>query len=229
MLYTIGDLHLSFEADKPMNIFGPEWDDHANKLARGFERVSPEDTTVICGDITWGMDMASCLKDFRFIDALPGRKIILKGNHDYWWSTATRAKAFFEENGISSIDILNNNCFFYSDIAICGTRGWMCPNENPAAHDKKIMDRETGRLETSLRAAGECDRKVVFLHFPPIFGRFYARGMIDVMERFGVRECYYGHIHGAGRRLAFQGEDRGIRYRLISADQVDFSPVRVNV
>ncbi len=227
MLFTIGDLHLSFEADKPMGIFGPEWDGHVMKLLRGFEDLGPEDTTVICGDLTWGMDLAGCLADFKFIDGLPGKKIILKGNHDYWWSTASAAKKFFAENGISSIDILNNNCFFYENTAICGTRGWMCPNENPAPHDKKIMDREVGRLEASLKCAVDAERKIVFLHYPPIFGKFYASGMIDVMERYGVRECYYGHIHGSGRLLAFEGADRGISYKLISADHLSFKPLRV--
>ncbi len=227
MLWTIGDLHLSFEADKPMDKFGPEWAGHAEKLTAGFSDVRPEDVTVICGDLTWGMDMRSCLSDFRFIDALPGRKIILKGNHDYWWSTATRAKAFFAENGIDSIEILNNNCFFHEDAALCGTRGWMCPNENPAPHDRKIMLREIQRLEASLRSAGERERKIVFLHYPPIFGRFYAQGLVEVMERYGVRECYYGHIHGAGRALAFEGTDRGIRYRLVSADHLRFRPIKI--
>lgn len=227
MLYTIGDLHLSFDSAKPMDVFGPEWEDHAEKLRAGFARVTPEDTTVICGDLTWGMDMAGCLKDFRFIHELPGKKIILKGNHDFWWTTATKARTFFAQNGIDSIDILNNNCFFYDKIALCGTRGWMCPNQNGSDHDRKIMAREIQRLEASLKAAGEAERKIVFLHYPPICGKFYAAGMIDVMVRYGVRECYYGHLHGPGRALAFQGEDRGIRYMLISADQVGFCPVRI--
>ncbi len=227
MLWTIGDLHLSFESNKPMDVFGKDWAGHTDRLREGFRRVGPEDTTVICGDLTWGMGMEECLEDFRFIDALPGRKIILKGNHDYWWSTAAKAKAFFQENGIGSIDILYNNCFFYENAALCGTKGWMCPNENPAPHDKKLMDREIGRLEASLKAAGDCERKLVFLHYPPIFGKLYAKGMVEVMERYGVRECYYGHLHGAGRALAFEGEDRGIRYRLISADHVGFCPVKI--
>ncbi len=227
MLYTVGDLHLSFEADKPMDIFGPEWAGHAEKLRRGFESVGDDDVTVICGDLTWGMDMAGCLSDFRFIDALPGRKIILKGNHDYWWSTASKTKKFFAENGIGSIDILNNNCFFYENAAICGTRGWMCPNGNGSDHDKKIMAREVQRLRVSLEAAGECQRKLVFLHYPPIFGKFYAAGMVEAMVEHGVRECFYGHIHGSGRRLAFEGEDRGIRYKLVSADHLGFCPVKI--
>ncbi len=205
----------------------PEWKDHTEKLKRGFELVHPEDATVICGDLTWGMDMKSCLSDFRFIDDLPGKKIVLKGNHDYWWSTAAKARTFFAENGIESIDILHNNCFFYGDAAVCGTRGWMCPNEDPPEHDRKIMRREIQRLETSLQAAGECERKLVFLHYPPIFGKFYAAGIIEVMERFGVRECFYGHIHGAGRALAFEGVDRNIRYRLVSADRIGFRPIKI--
>lgn len=225
MLYTIGDLHLSFEADKPMDIFGAEWENHAEKLRESFSRLSSDDVTVICGDLTWGMDMKSCLEDFRFIDAFPGRKIILKGNHDYWWTTATKAKKFFEENGITTIDVLHNNCFFYEGIALCGTRGWFCPTENAAEHDRKIMSREVLRLEASLAAAGEAERKICFLHYPPIYGRYYAREMIDLMHAYGVRECYYGHIHGSGRLQAFEGEADGITYKLISADHVKFTPI----
>ncbi len=227
MLWTIGDLHLSFEADKPMDVFGPEWAGHAEKLKKGFGLVSPGDTTVICGDLTWGMDMKSCLTDFRFIDALPGDKLILKGNHDFWWSTAGKARAFFAENGIETIDIINNNCFIREGAAICGTRGWMYQG-NPSEHDKKLMSREAGRLETSLRAAGDAERKLVFLHYPPIFGRFYASEIVEVMLRYGVRECFYGHIHGPGRPFAFEGEDRGIRYKLISADRLGFVPLKIS-
>lgn len=227
MLWTIGDLHLSFGAEKPMDVFGPDWSGHADKLLRGFERVGPDDTTVICGDLTWGMDMDDCLQDFLFIHRLPGRKIILKGNHDYWWSTASKAAKFFAAHGIDSISILNNNCFFYEDAAICGTRGWFCPNENPAEHDRKIMAREIQRLETSLKAAGDADRKICFLHYPPIYGKFYAQEMIDLMAGQGVRECWYGHLHGPGRRGAFEGVDRGIAYHLVSADHIGFAPERV--
>ena len=227
MLYTIGDLHLSLESSKPMDVFGSEWENHAEKLKENFSIVAPEDTCVICGDLTWGMDMKSCLADFKFISELPGQKIILKGNHDFWWSTASKAKKFFAENGIDSIHVLNNNCFFYEDIAICGTRGWMCPNENPSDHDRKIMLREIQRLEVSLQAAGECGRKICFLHYPPIYGRFYAAEMIGLMHQYGVRECYYGHIHGPGRAFAFEGEADGITYRLISADHVAFKPVKI--
>ncbi|MGM9522050.1 MAG: metallophosphoesterase [Oscillospiraceae bacterium] len=227
MLYTIGDLHLSFEASKPMSVFGAEWENHAEKLKENFLRLNEEDICVVCGDLTWGMDMKSCLADFKFIDALNGKKIILKGNHDFWWTTASKASRFFEENGINTISVLNNNCFFYEGTAICGTRGWMCPTENASAHDKKIMQREVQRLETSLKAAGDCEEKICFLHYPPIFGKFFAKDMIDLMHAYGVKECYYGHIHGPGRLYAVEGNVSGISYHLISADHVNFCPVKI--
>lgn len=227
MLYVIGDLHLSFEADKPMSVFGPEWEDHAEKLIRGFAEVGPEDVTVIAGDLTWGMAMQDCREDFLFIHRLPGRKIILKGNHDLWWTTAAAAKRFFVENGIDSIDILNNNCFFYEGTALCGTRGWFCPPEGGTEHDRKIMAREVIRLEASLKAAGDTEHKIVFLHYPPMFGRFRSPEMIELMHAYGVRECYYGHVHGPARLKAFEGEADGITYKLISADHIGFKPVKI--
>ncbi len=227
MLYTIGDLHLSFQTDKPMDVFGREWEGHTEKLRENFRSLTPDDVTVIAGDLTWGISLADCLEDFRFIHELPGKKIILKGNHDFWWSTATKAMKFFKENGLDSIEILNNNCFFYGDTAICGTRGWFCPSENPSDQDKKIMAREVLRLETSLSLAGNAERKIVFLHYPPFYGKYYSREMVDLIHRYGVSECYYGHIHGSGRLLAFEGEAGGVRYRLVSADHVGFKPVRV--
>ena len=226
MLYVIGDLHLSFEADKPMDIFGPGWEGHAEKLRENFGIVRAEDTTVIAGDLTWGMAIQDCLEDFRFIDALPGKKIILKGNHDFWWSTASKAKKFFEENGLCSIEILNNNAFFTDGVWVCGTRGWFCPTEGGTDHDKKIMAREILRLEASLRAAGEGE-KVVFLHYPPFYGKYYSREMVELLHKYGVKRCYYGHIHGSGCQYAYEGEADGVEYRLISADHVGFRPVLV--
>lgn len=227
MLYTIGDLHLSFQTEKPMDIFGREWEGHAEKIRENFKSLTSDDVTVIAGDLTWGMSLSDCLEDFRFIHELPGKKIILKGNHDYWWSTASKALKFFRENGLDSIEILNNNCFFYGDAAICGTRGWFCPNENATDQDKKIMAREVGRLETSLKLAGDAERKIVFLHYPPFYGKYYSREMVELLREYGVKECYYGHIHGSGRLLAFEGEADGVNYRLISADHVGFKPVKV--
>ena len=145
-LYAIGDLHLSIGGDKPMDVFGGRWINYVEKLREGFASLGPEDVTVLCGDLSWGMSLEAAREDFLFIDRLPGRKVILKG--------------------IETIEILNNNCRWYGDTALCGTRGWFYEEERGGAHDKKIMLRELGRLETSLKCAGERE-KLVFLHYPP--------------------------------------------------------------
>ena len=225
-LYAIGDLHLSFGVDKPMDIFGRAWQNHVERLQEGFSALGPEDVTVICGDLSWGMDLGQCREDFLFIDRLPGKKIVLKGNHDYWWSTASKAKAFFAENGITTIDILNNNCFFYGDLAICGTRGWFYEEETGSAHDKKIMARELMRLETSLQAAGERE-KYVFLHYPPIYGNYVCEEILELFEKYGVTLCCAGHIHGKGHALRFEGERNGTQYRLVSSDFLGFRPLKL--
>lgn len=225
-LYTIGDTHLSLSRDKPMDIFGEKWKDHAEKLKSGFSAVGQDDLTVICGDLSWGMGIEETKEDFLFIDALPGRKIILKGNHDYWWSTATKTRKFFEQNGISTIDILYNNCFDYGDYAICGTRGWFYEEEKGNEHDAKIMHREIMRLETSLNAAGD-KKKLVFLHYPPVFQSYRCEEILQLLKKHEVRLCCYGHIHGKGCNFAFNGWMDGTEFRLVSADFVDFTPVRL--
>ena len=225
-LYTIGDTHLSLSRDKPMDIFGEKWRDHAEKLKSGFSAVGQDDLTVICGDLSWGMGIEETKEDFLFIDALPGRKIILKGNHDYWWSTATKTRKFFEQNGISTIDILYNNCFDYGDYAICGTRGWFYEEEKGNEHDAKIMHREIMRLETSLNAAGD-RKKLVFLHYPPVFQNYRCEEILQLLKKHEVRLCCYGHIHGKGCNFAFNGWMDGTEFRLVSADFVDFTPVRL--
>ena len=225
-LYAIGDLHLSLGADKPMDVFGGRWTNYVEKLREGFAQLTAEDTTVLCGDLSWGMNLESAREDFLFIDRLPGRKIVLKGNHDYWWSTAAKARRFFEENGIGSVDILNNNCLFYGDAALCGTRGWFYEEERGTAHDRKIMLREIMRLETSLKAAGGRE-KIVFLHYPPKFLNYECPEILELLEKYSVRECYYGHIHGKGCPAAFEGERNGVRFRLVSADHLMFKPLKV--
>ena len=225
-LFAIGDLHLSFAGNKPMDVFGDRWENHAEKLLQGFSCVEEGDLTVLCGDLSWGMNFEEAREDFLFIDRLPGKKVILKGNHDYWWSTAAKARRFFAENGITSIDILHNNCYFYQDIAVCGTRGWFYEEETGAAHDKKIMLRELGRLETSLKAAGDRE-KLVFLHYPPIYQKYECPEILALLKEHGVRLCCYGHIHGQGCRLSFNGWRDGTEYRLISADHVNFTPVKI--
>ena len=225
-LYAIGDLHLSLGSDKPMDVFGGRWSGYVDKLREGFAGLTEEDTTVLCGDLSWGMSLAEAREDFLFIDRLPGRKIVLKGNHDYWWSTASAAYKFFAANGISTIEILNNNCLFYGETALCGTRGWFYEEERGSEHDRKIMLRELGRLEASLKAAGERE-KLAFLHYPPKFAAYECPEILEMLGRYGVKECYYGHIHGKGCSAAFRGVKNGVKYELVSADQLMFRPLRV--
>ena len=225
-LYAIGDLHLSFEADKPMDVFGGAWDGYVDKLRAGLKVISPEDTTVLLGDLSWAMSLDTAVEDFRFISEIPGRKIILKGNHDYWWSTAKKFYAFCEANGFANMFVLNNNCWTYGDVALCGTRGWFYEEEKHGEQDAKVFRRELLRLETSLQAAGDRE-KLCFLQYPPRFGTYRCEEIQELLMRYGVKTCYYGHLHGASHRAAFQGFWEDVRYQLVSADYLDFKPVRI--
>ena len=225
-LYTIGDLHLSLSAEKPMDIFGDNWANHAEKLKKGFAALTDDDVCVLCGDISWAMSLEAAREDFLFINALPGKKLILKGNHDYWWSGAAKTQRFFEENGIDSIQILSNNCYEYGEYALCGTRGWFYEEEKSPEHDKKIMRREVLRLEASLAAAGE-RKKLVFLHYPPVYMKYCCPEILELLKKHEVRLCCYGHIHGKGCAFAFNGWRDGTEFRLVSADFLDFMPVKL--
>ena len=226
-LYAIGDLHLSLSGEKPMDIFGDKWKGHEEKLKSAFAALGDDDLTVLCGDLSWAMDLAGAREDFAFVEALPGRKLLLKGNHDYWWCTAAKAKAFFSENGFVTMDILHNNCFFYGDIALCGTRGWFYEEERGGEHDKKILLRELGRLETSLKLAGERE-KYVFLHYPPLCRGYECPEILELLDRYRVRLCCYGHLHGKSCLGAFNGWRGCTEFRLLSADYVDFKPVKLS-
>lgn len=225
-LYAIGDLHLSFSADKPMNIFGDKWENHAEKLKEGFSVLNDGDTCVLCGDLSWAMSLEGALEDFRFIDSLPGKKIVIKGNHDYWWSTAAKINAFFRENGISTVSLMHNSSFECDGVSLCGTRGWFYEEEKDTAHDEKIMLREIGRLRRSLEAA-QCEEKLVFLHYPPAYLNYRCDEIFALLKEFSVKTCYYGHIHGAGCRSAFNGWTGGLELRLVSADSLNFKPLKI--
>ena len=225
-LYAIGDTHLSLASDKPMDVFGGGWTGYVDKLKEGFQIISPEDTVVICGDVSWGMSLEEARADFAFLDALPGgRKLLLKGNHDYWWTTASKMKAFFAENGFSTLDILHNNCHFYGETALCGTRGWFY-EEDRGEHSAKIFNRELIRLEASLKAAGERE-KLCFLHYPPLYQGYRCQEILDLLERYRVSLCCYGHLHGGSHRLAVTGQRGDVEYRLVAADYVGFTPVKL--
>ena len=188
-LYAIGDTHLSLGSDKPMDVFGGGWTGYVDKLREGFKLVSPEDTVVVCGDVSWGMSLEEAKPDFSFLNALPGaRKLLLKGNHDYWWTTASKMQAFFAENGFSTLDILHNNCHFYEETALCGTRGWFY-EEDRGEHSAKIFNRELIRLEASLKAAGERN-KLCFLHYPPLYQGYRCQEIINLLEQYQIGRAH---------------------------------------
>ena len=225
-LYAIGDLHLCLGAEKPMDIFGGNWVGYMDKLKEGLSVIGPDDTTVLLGDLSWALDLDHAQADFAWINAIPGRKIILKGNHDYWWSTVAKFKKFCAENGFENLEILNNNCYEYGEYAICGTRGWFFEEEKSGEHDEKVFRRELCRLEASLKAAGG-KQKLVFLHYPPKYKGYTCPEILELLERYGVRRCFYGHLHGGSHGLAMEGLWDGVEYRLVSADRLNFKPYLV--
>lgn len=224
-IFTIADLHLSLGGqDKPMDVFRG-WQDYVSRLAENWRRlITEQDTVILPGDISWAMRLEDAVEDFAFLQTLPGKKIILKGNHDYWWSTMSKMTAFLEQNRFDTISILNNNCYFVEDYAICGTRSWLF--DVGEEHNAKIMNRELGRLRTSLQAAGEAP-KLVFLHYPPRYSTGNADEILALLHEFNVKECYYGHLHGGSIPNAVEGEIAGIRYKLVSADGLRFCPLKI--
>ena len=225
-LYAIGDLHLCLGADKPMDIFGGAWVGYMDKLRQGLHMIQPEDTTVLLGDLSWALDLNDAKADFDFINQIPGRKIILKGNHDYWWSTVAKFNKFCQENGYTDQYILNNNHYEYNGYAICGTRGWFFEEERSGAHDEKVFKRELLRLEASLKSAGDLP-KIVFLHYPPKYKGYECPEILELLKHYDVRRCFYGHLHGASHALAMEGIWDGVDFRLVAADKIGFQPVMV--
>ena len=225
-LYTLGDLHLSLGTDKPMDIF-KGWDNYVRLIKDTWNNlVQPEDTVVVPGDISWAMKLEEIYEDFSFIHSLPGTKILLKGNHDLWFSTKGKVEKYIAEHGFDSIKILFNNSYEYGDYVLCGTRGWI--NEQGEAVDKKVLNREAGRLRMSLEDGKKTGKQpIVFLHYPPIYGSNECYEILEVLHEYGVKRCFYGHVHGASCGWAINGERGGIDFRLVSCDFVHFTPVKV--
>jgi len=221
-LFAIADLHLSIGEDKKMDKFHG-WEDYERRIRENWlSIVKPEDTVVIAGDICWAMKLSETLADFSFIHALPGKKLIIKGNHDYWWTTKKKMDDWLASCGFDDMFILFNNAFPYGNYAICGTRGWSydCPES-----ERNVLLREVGRLETSIRAGLEMGLEpLVFLHYPPVYGDYVCDEIMGVIARYGVRRCWYGHLHGAARGKAITGNYEGVSMKLISADSVGFFP-----
>ena len=226
-LFAIADTHLSLTTNKSMAVF-TGWDDYVARLETNWRRlVGPDDTVVIAGDISWGMNLKQAREDFAFLHSLPGKKLIFKGNHDYWWTTRRQMDLFFEQNGFDTLRIVHNDTAVVDDrLAVCGSRGWFFDAEEDA--DKLVLLREAGRLRTSIRAAKETGLEpVVFLHYPPLYADQVCPEIVDVLREEGITRCYYGHVHSKGIRLAVQGDVDGINYRLISADALQFCPIPI--
>ena len=222
-IFAIGDLHLSLGVSKPMDIF-EGWQDYHIRLKNNWQKVvKPEDTVVVCGDISWAMDIKDAVEDFKFIEELNGTKIIMKGNHDYWWQTAKKLQEFVEKNNFDTIKFLHNNSYEVEDKIICGTRGWIF--ENGQRQDEKVILREAGRLKASLDFNKNTDKeKIVFLHYPTVYQDQRANHIINTLKDYNIKRCYYGHLHGKTINYAFNGVHEGTKYKLISADAIDFCP-----
>ena len=230
-IFAIGDPHLSFsdKVDKPMDIFGEEWTDHGEKIKKSWlAKVSPGDTVVIAGDISWGLKLEEAMADLEWIDALPGRKVMLKGNHDLWWAGINKLNSLFDD-----MFFLQNTCYEADEAIICGTRGWVCPGSDEFTEaDKKIYDRELLRLEFSLEAgrlaAGDEKEIIAFTHYPPTNDKKQPSGFTELFEKYGVKHAYYGHLH---RKATFKrgitGNLNGVNYELISADKLMFDLLKI--
>lgn len=227
-LFVIADLHLcQANPEKTMSIF-KGWANYQELIRKNWlDLVKPDDTVVIPGDISWGMSLKESLSDFQFIENLTGQKIILKGNHDYWWSTKKKMEDFFVSEKCESIHILHNNHFQYENYGICGTRGWVSMKGETA--DEKILKREVQRLETSIKSAlAENLQPVVFMHYPPIFATNFNYDILDVLYRYDIKDCYYGHIHGrSAHELSIKNTYDGINFHLVSGDYLQFIPEKI--
>ena len=233
-IYVIGDLHLSFHENKPMSIFGENWECHEDKIkANWIENVKKDDLVVLLGDFSWSTYLRDTYNDFKYINELPGKKLLLKGNHDYWWTTVTSMKKFLRENNFNNIDFIYNSAYEYEKYIIAGTRGW---GQNEEGEDKKLLKRETLRLEMSLKKAKELNENnqkeiIVFLHYPPItrnnIQNNEANEFISIMKKYKIRRCYYGHLHSNSIKEAVEGEYEGINFKLASADGLDFKLLKV--
>ncbi len=230
-LFAIADLHLSFSVpEKTMQIFSG-WEDYHQRIEKNWRRlVSENDTVVLAGDSSWGMSLTQALPDFRFINSLPGTKILIKGNHDYWWATKKKMEDFFAAESLDTIKILHNNFYDYDGkYAVCGTRGWVnMPGETPEK-DTKVLFREVQRLETSIKAALDSELEpLVFLHYPPMFANNYNYDILQVLYRYKIKRCFYGHVHSrSGHNLCCQGIYDDIDFRLIAGDYLQFIPQRI--
>lgn len=233
-IYTIGDLHLSFAKPKPMNIFGNNWDNHEEKIKQDWiSKVKENDTVILPGDFSWATYIEDAYLDFKYLEELPGKKILLKGNHDYWWTTVTSMKKFLEENKFNSIDFLYNNSIEVEDKIMIGTRGWSFQDSE---NSTKMINRENQRLEISIQDAmkkNQSNKEIIaFLHYPPLVNTLLIENnhleFYKTLKKYNIQRCYYGHLHGKSHADAVIGEVGGINFELVSADYLDFKLLKIN-
>ena len=227
-IYAIGDLHLSHGQDKPMDIFGEGWENHTEKIRVNWSRVVSEgDLVIVAGDISWAMHLSEAMPDLEWLAGLKGTKLLLRGNHDYWWSSIGRLRVMLPD----SLYALQNDYFAWEGRVICGTRGWLCPGEEgfDNEHDQKIYLREVRRLELSLESIGResFSEKIAVFHFPPFNRKGQPSAFTELLEQHRVQICVFGHIHDDGRDNIFQGERNGVDYSFVAADGVDFTPLKL--
>ncbi len=230
-LYAIADLHLPIGVNKPMDIFGKAWENYVERLRENWiSSIGEEDTVILPGDFSWATYLEDADKDFEFLNALPGRKFLVKGNHDYWWATMTKMRAFLAANGYDTIDFLQNNCTLYNSTALCGTRGWLNPTrEDFTSEDRTIFDREVIRLRLALDEAKRLNAEniIVFTHYPPTDMRGTPNEFTEALAEYGVKTCVYGHLHAASHKSAVLGNHGGTEYILVSADYLGFMPRKI--
>lgn len=225
-LYAISDLHLAFNVDKPMDIFGERWLNHDEKIKNNWiNKINESDTVLIAGDISWSIKSDDSKVDLDWIDALPGKKIISKGNHDYWWGSISKLNAMYENT-----KFLQNNFYVYEDYAICGTRGWICPESDKfTSKDDKIYSREQIRLRLSLESAKKAgySKFIVMIHYPPIGEEFKENAFTKIFKEYSVDKVIYGHLHGPSNVKATEGVIDGIEYIMTSCDFINFDPLKI--
>lgn len=232
-IFVISDLHLSFNNPKPMNIFGYNWDNHEEKIKKDWiSKVKEEDLVILPGDFSWAMNLEEAYMDFEYLNNLPGKKLLLKGNHDYWWTTLNKMREFIKENNFNSIDFIYNNSYNFENYIITGTRGW---NLNNLEGNDKILNRELGRLELSLNDGitkfGSDKEMLVFMHYPPITNSAILNDtelkFVSKMKEYNVKKCMYGHLHSNSHKDAIEGIVQGIEFKLVSADYLDFKLMKI--
>ena len=228
-IYVIADLHLSFSQDKPMSIFGENWEGHSEKIKNNWiSKVKPEDTVVLPGDFSWAMYLQDTYKDFEYLNSLPGKKLLLKGNHDNWWTTVTNMRNFLEENKFKNIDFIYNNSYLVENKILTGTRGW---NLLDTENSSKMIKRESIRLqlaiEDGIKKYGDDKEIIVFMHYPPISNTNKKSEFLKILKQYDIKRCYYGHLHGKSHQDAVEGIVDGIEFKLISADYLNFDVIKV--